>query len=290
MYIDLQTQTHFSDGQLSPTQLVKLAARHGFRYLAITDHDSVGGVAEAQRAAKKLRISIIPGVELYSTFRGKELHILGLDIDPQHPPLLRFLADIQTKHRTWRDRVLEKLERAGWVVDLKMVLRSRSELLGFAELLSILLRSKKNFRRVQRDLGTPAPDLFAMIERYFLRGGVAFEPLPEKMLPTPKAIQLIRAAGGKAVLAHPGQTLAFGDDRLIESLQRCGLEGIEAITPNHTWHQTLHYQRVAHSTHLFVTAGSDFHESLQHPQYVLRTRWDCFLPSLPKLPWRRRRP
>lgn len=287
MYIDLQTQTYFSDGQLSPAQLVRLAVRHGFRYIAITDHDSVGGIAAAQRAAKKCPITIIPGIELYSNFRGKELHVLGLDIDPRYPPLLRFLNDIQTKHRMWRDRVLELLEEDGWDVHRTTILRSRSELLGFAELLAILLRSKKNFHRVQQDLDTPTPDLFAMIERYFLRGGVAYEPLPEKSLPTARAIQLIHAAGGKAVLAHPGQTLAFADDRCITLLQQRGLDGIEAITPNHTWHQMLHYQRLARSLHLFVTAGSDFHESLRRPYYVQRTRWDSFHPSLPKFPWKR---
>lgn len=289
MRIDLQTQTHFSDGQLSPTQLVRLAARHDIRFLAVTDHDSVAGIAEAQRAAKKTRVTIIPGIELYSFHRGKELHILGLAIDPTNPPLLRSLTRIQAQHRIWRDRVLEKLERDGWIVDRRRILRSHSELLGFAELLSILLRSKKNFRRVRRDLGTPAPDLFAMIERYFLRGGIAYEPLPEKRLPTPRAIRLVHAAGGMAVLAHPGQTLAFCDDQIIASLRRNGLDGIEAITPHHTWHQSLHYQRVAHSMRLFVTAGSDFHESLERPRYAIRTRWDFFLPSLPTLPWRARR-
>lgn len=289
MRVDLQTQTHYSDGQLSPTKLVQLAARHRIATLAITDHDSFAGIEEAQRAGKRFGVTIIPGIELYATFRGHEVHILGYDVDVQNGPLLSYLRTVQAQHRVWLERVCEKLSHAHFVVPGQKLHNSPTELMGFQELISTLLASPKNLRRVQRDLHAPTPDLFAVINKYFVRGGIAYVQLPEKQLPALRAIAMIVHAGGQPVLAHPGQTLRFSDDHLIAELAQSGLRGVEAVTPHHTWHQVLHYQRVAARNHLYVTAGSDFHEVLRDPIYIYKSRWDYFVPQLPRLPWKRPR-
>lgn len=286
--IDLQVQTHCSDGQLSPTALVRLAKRYGLAALAITDHDTVAGIPEAQEAGRRYGVTIVPGIELYSRYRGIELHVLGYHIRPADKRLRLFLDRVQRQHRAWLAAVIAKLKRRGWEVDTAALGRSRSQLLGFGELVSLLHKKPANRRILRKDLGTPNPDLFHVISRYFTSGGYAYVPQPEKEIPTKHVIQLIRTAGGKAVLAHPGQTLRFEDDPVIAHLKTFGLQGLEAITPHHNWHQVVHYQRLARALRLLITAGSDFHEVLPDKGIPVRTRWDYFQPHQASLPWRRR--
>lgn len=287
-FTDLQIQTHFSDGQLSPSAVVRLARSYGITTLAITDHDSVAGVAEAKRAGRRFGVRIIPGVELYARFRGHEVHILGYNINLRNRKLLSALAAIQIQHRRWLARICSALQRSGWRIEMKDFSRSRSELVGFREILDVLESHRKNGQRLRHEFGTTTPDLFSVINTLFLGKGAAALPVPKKKLPARQALRLLRGAGGHPVLAHPGQQLQFTDDGLIAALRRMGLQGVEAITPHHTWHQMLHYQLLARKLRLFVTAGSDFHELLgQH--YVTRTRWDVFRVSQHPLPWESRR-
>lgn len=284
--IDLQVQTHYSDGMLSPRQVVRLAKRYGITTLAITDHVTTKGIPEAVDEGKNVGVRIIPGIELYARFRGREIHLLGYNIKPSSRPLQHFCEDLQQRHRRWLNRVTEKLQNAGFRIDRAALARSPSQLLGFRELIDILARAPANRRRFQRDLGSAWPDFFAVINHYFVRGRRAFEPLPEKAVSALRALRLLRRAGGTTVLAHPGQQLSFKEDGHVRALKRLGLQGLEAITPHHTWHQIVHYQWLARHLGLFVTAGSDFHEVLG-ADHVTRTRWDYFRPLVPSLPWRR---
>lgn len=286
-FCDFQIQTVYSDGQLTPRAIVRLAKRYDVRTLAITDHDSVGGIDEAMQEGRRCGVVVIPGIELYSTFRGKELHILGYNLRHTDARFVRFLTKIQAEHREWLRVVTAKLLRCGWTVRLQTLLASPSQLMGYQEIFRELLAHPKNRRRMRKEFGDASPDLFLFINRYFVPGMPAYAPQPEKRISTVKAISLIRAAHGKAVLAHPGQQLQFTDDALILALKQKGLQGIEAITPHHTWHQILHYQWLAKKWKLFVTAGSDFHEVLD-ASYITRNRWDYFRIHLTRLPWQRR--
>lgn len=285
-YIDLQIQTIFSDGDLSPRHVVRLAKRYGVLTIAITDHDSVAGIDEAKKEGERVGVSVVNGIELYSSFQKRELHILGYDINPRNPRLTRFLAIIQRRHRDWLVEVCEKLRKKGWIVRTARLLASPSQLVSFREIFQEIEAHQKNRLHLLADFGTKTPDLFDWINRYFGKGGIAHVPLPEKQVPTRTAIQLIRAARGKAVLAHPGQQLQFADDRVVAALKTMGLRGIEAITPHHTWQQVLHYQWLAKKLGLFVTAGSDFHELLDSSIHT-QTRWDYFRVHFDRLPWQK---
>jgi predicted metal-dependent phosphoesterase TrpH len=287
--IDLQIQTVYSDGECTPSAIVRLAKHYGFGTIAITDHDTVAGVPEALRAGRRFGVTVIPGIELYSRLRGKELHILGYNIDIHNRPLRRFLADIQKKHRAWCRTVCRKLAALGYRVDGALVLRrSSSDLIGFGELLRILESTRLNRQILRKTFGSARPDLFEVIQKYFVRGAQAFAPLPEKRVTTQRAIAVIRNAGGIPVLAHPGQHLSFSEDAMVADLVRMGIRGIEALSPHHTWHQMLHYQRLAKKLRIFVTAGSDFHERLTS-RYTTRVRWDVFRPITNTLPWKGKR-
>jgi predicted metal-dependent phosphoesterase TrpH len=284
---DLQTQTYYSDGALSPRELVRLASSHGFRVIAITDHNSIAGIPEAQAEGKRRRITIIPGIELYSRYRGKEFHILGYDFDTSDRHLLQALETIHSKHRSWLYTVVGRLQSMGFVIERSNFSRSHSQLIGFGEIISALYKHLKNRRRIARDLGSQRPDLYDIINTYFGPGCRAYVPLPEKQMPTSRAIHLIRDAGGVAVLAHPGLTLSFREDAVVAAMKKMGLRGIEAVTPHHTWHQVVHYQELARDLRLFVTAGSDFHGPTSDRNFVAQTRWDYFSP-MQSIPWKRR--
>src|SRR3989338_1856338 len=171
-YTDLQIQTVYSDGDLTPRRVVQLAKHYQIGTIAITDHDSVAGIDEAQQEGKRLGISVIAGIELYSTFRKKELHILGYNIRPKDRRLAAFLADIQKQHRDWLRVVVEKLRSRGWILRLDHLLSSRSQLIGFREIFREVAAHKKNLSRFRNDFGTITPDLFDFINRYFGKGGV----------------------------------------------------------------------------------------------------------------------
>src|SRR5690606_17598529 len=97
--IDLQTHTWYSDGAYSPAQVVRMAARYGFGAIAITDHHSVAGIPEAEREGKKHGVRIIRGIECYAQHRGKEMHLLGYNVRPNSPELLKFIAESQHTHK-----------------------------------------------------------------------------------------------------------------------------------------------------------------------------------------------
>ena len=112
-YADLHTHTHHSDGALSPEALIQLAARNGLRVLAITDHDSVAGIAEAREIGPRYGVDIVPGIEFGTHFEGREYHILGYFLNIEHRPLLAYLASLKTKRVNRAKAIIRQLRARG---------------------------------------------------------------------------------------------------------------------------------------------------------------------------------
>lgn len=243
MRIDLHLHSTASDGTLSPAALVRAAAAAGLDIIALTDHDTAGGVAEAQAVAAPP--IVIPGIEVSSTHAGAELHFLGYFIDPGHPALERFARQAVARRRDRMEGMVRRLEALGISIDIDEVLAAaggESAALGRPHLARAL---------VQRGYVSSFAEAF---DRYLADGGPAF--LPTELLTPREAIELIHDLGGIAVWAHPPVDAVEPD---LPHLVRWGLDGVECYRPRYSEADTRRLLDAAHVHGLVTTGGSDWH-------------------------------
>lgn len=256
--VDLHTHSTASDGQYSPSELVKHAKEAGVEVLALTDHDTINGLDEAVAAGEEQRIVVLRGVELGAS-EDRHMHILGLGFQAD----CTYLAELCRKLKAGRDerkyRIVDFLAQKGISIDLGEV-----EALAGNDVIA-----RPHFAQVMLRHGYVASireafdcyldtDEYQKIER-FKAGAV-------------ECINVIHRCGGKAVLAHPYQ-LGFSDEKLEETvgwLKENGLDGLECYYPRHTQEMVQKYLSLAARFFLHVSAGSDFHGEQMRPDTLLR--------------------
>jgi hypothetical protein len=280
-YIDLQLHSTFSEGDLSPRQIIERAGKENLAVISLTDHNTIDGVAPAIQEGEKEKILVIPGVEIYTEFSGKRLHLLGYNFDLENKNLNDLLWQSQVHHLEWAKRSLKKMAEMGFQIDFSDLENLKSKYCGFRHLKTIVEKYADNVQRMIADIKPQfgKPTLFEFINFYFTEGKFAHIPEINMPIDAVEAIKAITAAGGLPVLAHPGQQLSWQDDQLITELKNAGLRGLEVLSPYHNWHQMEHYQKLANDLDLVITGGTDFHGdlvdfSLKH-QFV-QSAWDYF--------------
>ena len=241
---DLHNHTIFSDGDLSPTELIEGAQRRRLRAIAVTDHDTISGLGEAFAAAKGLDLELVPGVELSAHTVGREFHLLGLFIDHGCPNLLRIVS-LQREARRERARLMvERLQQLGVNIDLEVV----SHYAGGGTL------GRPHVARAIVASGAVS-EVDEAFKRYIGLHGPAY--VAKQALGAKKAIDCIHGAGGLAILAHPASTrLSAG---FIRELVPQGLDGIETRHPNHHASQETKLEVLAIELGLLTSGGTDYH-------------------------------
>lgn len=258
MLVDLHTHSNASDGQYSPRELVELAKAAGVQGMALTDHDTVEGVADAVERGTELGLQVLPGIEL-SAAEYRNLHILGYGVDPQNEDLLQLCMQMRKNREEHVQYIVEFLRRQGVSIDLEQV----KKLAGGGSI------GRPHFAQVMVQQGVVQSSREAF-DRYL--DTPAYNATPRKKIPARQCIEAILAAGGKPVLAHPYQ-LRLEDGPLEEKVKRLiswGLEGIECYYPKHTIQQQRFYLSLAEKYGLGVTAGSDFHGEKVKPDVNIR--------------------
>lgn len=241
---DLHIHTAASDGTLSPAQLVELSVRLGLGCIAITDHDTTGGVAEALKASEHLPLKVIPGIELSIDDHRSEVHILGYFIDHENQALKKRLSLLQQGREGRVNLMLKKLKRLGIGIDRKAVEKfSSGDSVG-----------RPHVAKAMIELGT-VKTLEEAFQKYLSKGAACY--VPRAKITSEEAICLIIQAGGVAVLAHPGYV--GGLSEIFPELLRAGLDGIEAYYPTHNPAQTRHFIDMGMKNRIAITAGTDFH-------------------------------
>lgn len=243
MPADLHTHTTASDGTLPPADLVRRAHAAGITCLAVTDHDTFDGLPEAQAEAARLGVAIVPGVELSTDGSGREVHILGYFCRTDGGPLAGLLADMRAARRQRIEEIVARLRGAGVPLAAERVRAIAGE--GAP--------GRAHVARALVELGC-APTVTDAFERYLLPGRPGY--VPRRKLHPVEAVRAVVAAGGVAVLAHPG---LIGDDGIVRELVAAGLRGIEAFYPAHSPGQVRSYLDLAERLGLIATGGSDFH-------------------------------
>lgn len=251
--IDLHTHSTASDGSLTPSELVALGHKAGLQALALTDHDTVQGLAEAIQAAGEAGLEFVPGVEI--SINGDELlgrpaslHVLGLWVDHRHPGLLAGLATLQEARAQRNPQIVQKFNALGIPLTLEEVAaHAGGQLIGRPHFAQAILE-----RGIVRDRG----EAFG---RYLAAGAKAY--VPKWRFSPQEGIALLRAAGGLPVLAHPGMLKLpqFDLESLLRRLMGHGLEGLEALYSEHDTATRQALTRLAARLGLVVSGGSDFH-------------------------------
>ncbi len=247
--IDLHTHSRASDGTDTPAELAVKAVSAGVSVVALTDHDTVSGVAEFLSAAEKLPLTAVPGIELSSMLYTKEVHITGLLIDHTEPHLLAAAEQL----RVWRTernlQIVEKLRQKGYDITCEELLaEAGGESIGRPHIASLLVR-KGYFQDIQE-----------VFRRLIGRGMSCY--LAKKFLPPDECIRLIHGAGGLAFWAHPLHA-QHGAKSLLRKLG-CrllneGLDGLEAYYPSFSEEQTAETLAFCTKYQLLVSGGSDYH-------------------------------
>ncbi|MBL0388478.1 PHP domain-containing protein [Tumebacillus sp. ITR2] len=239
---DLHAHTTASDGTFTPRELVERAHQNGLAALAVTDHDTMGGLPEAQAAGAEFGVEIVPGIELSTVFEGKEVHVLGYYYDPTHPALVELTTQMREDRVNRMEKMVVKLQEAGIDITREEIQAEAAGAIG-----------RPHFARVLMKKGyvSTMPEAFEKYLGYGKPGYVS------RMKVTPvQAVEVVLAAGGVPVVAHPG---LIGKDYLFDELVPHGLIGLEASHPDHDEEKRQHYKTLAAHHGLLATGGSDFH-------------------------------
>lgn len=246
---DLHCHSTASDGTLTPAEVVRRAARQGVELLALTDHDSTAGLDAAQQQAHASGIRLIPGIELSTTWQGKLLHIVGLNIDPASKPLRAGVRRLQEmRDRRARD-IGRNLHKAG----IEGTEEKARALAGDG------MVTRTHFGRVLVDTGV-AKDMQGVFRHYLVRGKPGYVQVD--WVDMSEAVSWIRSAGGNAVVAHPlrYKLTASWLNRVLAAFREYGGDGLEVVCGNHTPDDTARAAMFARKHGLAASVGSDFHE------------------------------
>jgi predicted metal-dependent phosphoesterase TrpH len=263
--VDLHTHTVASDGTYRPSELVAEAARRGVRVLAVTDHDSTDGLAEAIETARAYPpLTIVPGIEINCDVEGAEIHVLGYGMEYEAQWFQDFCRAQREDRRARVYRTAERLADLGLPIDVERVFALVQE--GSA--------GRPHIARVMLERGY-VKTVREAFDRYLAAGKPAH--VPRRKLTPEDAVRLLRRAGGAPVFAHPGLA---DRDALIPSMVEAGLMGIECYYSEHSPAQRGAYLDLCRQYDLVATGGSDFHgpqvraATLGHPTVPLAV-WDA---------------
>ena len=244
--IDLHTHTTASDGTYAPAELVREAVRRGVRVLAVTDHDSVDAVAPALLTAREHPpLEIVPGIEINTDDPGGEIHILGYFLDHEALWLLDLLREFRAERAARVHRIADRLAALGHPIDAEEVFALVQEgSAGRPHVAQVMVR--RGYVGTVREA----------FDRFLAAGKPAY--VGHRKVASREACEIIRRAGGLAVVAHPG----FHEDpeRMIRELAATALlDGVECYYAEHSPEQTARFLGLCRELGLVPTGGSDFH-------------------------------
>ncbi|HEY0392070.1 MAG TPA: PHP domain-containing protein [Solirubrobacterales bacterium] len=266
MLIELQSHSTVSDGQLAPGEVVAQAWEAGVTTLALTDHDAIAGVTEADEAAQGLGVELVPAIEMSCVHEyAEDLHICGYWVD-----LEKIAAACERAQKERIDRaeaIIKRLQGWGFEVKLQDAIKEAGDALSIGR------------PHIARAAGATG-DLGPFFEEYLVPGAKAF--VPREWPTAEQAITLIREAGGAAVIAHPYWDIK--DPTEVEDLIRSlGADGVETFYPSHTKEQTEHLLKLCNELNLVPTASSDYHGPT-HKTFAKFGAYDTYGLAEPQVP------
>ena len=245
--VDLHIHTTASDGTYRPQEVVHLAKERGLKAIAITDHDTMSGVAQAVLAGEHCGVEVVPGIEISAEHCGRRIHVLGYYLRAEAPSLRSVLSWAEQDRRRRNVEIIRRMQADGFAVSLEEVEAYTSGVVGRPHIAKLL---------VQKGYAGSEEDAF---QKYLLRGAKYY--VKRGLLTHKSAIAAIKEAGGKAVLAHP---LLYGCEKneleeLVFNCKAVGLVGIETRYSAYGEASWDYLEKIARAHTLICTGGSDFH-------------------------------
>lgn len=243
-FADLHIHSCYSDGYLSPEEIVKYSIDKGIKYISITDHDSIAAQYITTRNIEE--ITIIPGVEFSSNYNGAEIHILAYFIDIENEELKRFIDLLREKRKKRVEEILNKLDKIHIKIDIEDLIVKENISLGRGNIAKEMVRKGyvKNIKE--------AFDKYLMKDRCAYVSGYKED--------YKKILNIIKDCGGISVIAHLGKCYPkIYLEKVILDLKRYGLNGVEVYHPSHTVEETNSLYNISKKHKLLITGGSDFH-------------------------------
>ncbi len=266
-YVDLHIHTTYSDGSLTPAEVVWRAVDLGLAAIAITDHDGVDGNAEAFAQGAQNGLEVITGVEISCDFTPTNVHVVGLFIDPTNEGLAEALADVREYRKRRNPKILAKLAELGMTIDIEEVAaKAKGKTIG-----------RPHIAQVMVDKAYVA-DFQEAFEKYLAHNKPAY--VPRRRISAEEGIDLIHGAGGLAFLAHPG-VYALPPrilDNVVYKLARVGLDGVEVYYSDHLPTDTAFLKRLVDEYDLLAGGGTDFHGAAKPGVEVGIGRGDLKIP------------
>jgi len=245
---DLHSHSTASDGSLSPSELVRLAKLRNIDVLALTDHDNIDGIREARLEADKVGLQLVAGAELSVSWGHKTLHIVGLNLDIDHPDLLKGLRQL-CEFRQWRsEEIARRLAKK----------RIEGALVGAQTFAKGKIIGRVHFARFLIEQGY-AKDMRQVFKRYLVQGKPGY--VPGDWATLEEALGWIHGAGGQAVIAHPARyrLSATRLRQLLGEFQELGGEALEVVSGSHSRDEIQHMAQLCQRNGLLASAGSDYH-------------------------------
>ena len=241
---DLHTHSTASDGRYSPSEVVKKAFKRGVKYLALTDHDTVSGIEEANAEAEKLDIHFIPGVELSTTYKGETVHILGYfkGDDYKNPDLNHFLEDLKTKRIERAHEIVRRLKKFNDIeIDVNDVLKNGKDTIARPHIAKAIMDAGYNYTKeyiFDNFIGDHCPAY-----------------VPANKLDAEEGIKLLRSYNAIVVLAHPVLLKKLN----VLDVLHLDFDGIEGIYGLNTPEDTKNFLKIVDQKNIITSCGSDSH-------------------------------
>jgi len=249
--IDLHCHSIFSDGTNTPEELISLAEQAGLAALALTDHDTTDGLDRFMSAGRNSSVEALRGIELSAEYGETPLHILGYGFDPSSATLQEALAWVREGRAARNFQIVEKLNTLGYDLTFEDVRRhSADDLVGRPHFAAALIE-KGHFKHKNK-----------VFQQLLGKNRAAY--VDRRRLKPAECLEVIHAAGGVSVIAHPGQMRLTRNKlrRLVKKLKEQGLGGLEVWHPSHPEHQVNAFERICEEFDLIATGGTDFHGDL----------------------------
>lgn len=246
--IDLHTHSTASDGTYTPSDLIHYAKTKGLRAVALTDHDCIDGIDEAVHVGWEIGLEVIPGLEISADFSDGSMHLLGYFVDRSNPAFLTRLSALQQARKERNPKIVAKLRDQGMDLSYEEV----EAVSGGGQV------GRPHIARLLMEKGY-VPTMADAFDRYLKKGAPAY--VPRARFSPEESIELIHAAQGLAVLAHPSTLKVSPDrlDRVMERLCAGGLDGLEVYYSTYSDEESRTYAELAARWELIPTGGSDFH-------------------------------
>ncbi|MDP3899716.1 MAG: PHP domain-containing protein [bacterium] len=279
MLIDLQLHSTNSDGYLTPTDLALFCKKRGVKAASLTDHNTVSGQEEFRRACKQHKIKVIPGMEMYVKMKNYRLNLLWYNFDIEDPEIHELLRESQNRRRVNVRHALERLVRRQYVADVNVILDRHNHYIPINHIIDSFYELNK--QRIQRELGKKNIIEREIISYYFRNPDKTM--MRESYTDIKRILKIRKKVGGQLVLAHPCK-FRWIKEQTVELLKKVGLDGLEVLTPHHSWDAISYLQAITGQHKLIMTGGSDFHRFEEAKWYRIKSSWDYFAVDSKLLP------